>query len=142
MSAYVISKRIIIDADPLKVWDALTNPEKTRRYFFHCRVFSDWQPGSPIVFKGRLFLFKKIELIGRILQVIPGKLLQYTLYNEGNNRSFSTITDQLHYENGATTLSITDDVGPGPGAEERYKRSEKGWHKVLRGLKKLMELEK
>ena len=38
---------------------------------------------------------------------------------------------------GVTTLHISDDVGLGEGSEERYERSEKGWDKVLNGLKKL-----
>jgi hypothetical protein len=41
-----------------------------------------------------------------------------------------------------TILSITDDVGQGEGAEKRYSRSLKGWDKVLKGLKELVESKK
>ena len=97
--------------------------------------------GSSISFKGKIFLIKKIELNGKIVKIEPEKLLQYTLMNEGSNdsSSYSTVTDELTYENGETILSITDDVGKGEGAEERYKKSEKGWGKVLKGLKELVE---
>jgi uncharacterized protein YndB with AHSA1/START domain len=34
-----------------RVWDALTNPEFTRRYWNGRLVESDWQVGSPVVFR-------------------------------------------------------------------------------------------
>ena len=75
---------------------------------------------------------------GTILEVEPLKLLKYNLKNSKSS-STSTVTDQLSYEKGITTLSITDDVGQGKGAEKRFERSMKGWDKVLRGLKEFVE---
>ena len=141
MKNFIVRKKININATPGEVWDALTNPEKTKKYFFNCEVFSDWKEGSTITFKGTLFLIKKIEMNGKILKIQPGKLLQYSLANEDSPGS-STVTDELTFENGITTLSITDDVGQGEGAEQRYERSEKGWDKVLKGLKDLVEDDK
>ena len=123
------------------MWDAITKTKKTKKYFFNCEVFSDWKEGDPITFKGKMFLFINVEMRGQILKVIPGKFLQYNLSNTGST-STSTVTDELTYENGQTTLSITDDVGQGDGAERRYNRSQKGWDKVLNGLKELVEEEK
>jgi uncharacterized protein YndB with AHSA1/START domain len=139
MNQFIVKKRIAINAEPSFVWDALTNPEKTKEYFFNCEVFSDWQVGSPITLKGKILLIKKIEMNGHILAIDPGKLLKYNLVNQDG--STSTVTDTLEYHNGITTLSITDDVGSGDGAEERYERSQKGWDKVLAGLKELVEEE-
>ena len=137
MADCIVKKQITIAAEPSVVWDALTNPEMTRKYFFHCRVFSDWKPGSAITFKGRMFLFIKIELKGKILQIEPERLLKYSL--DGRDGSYSTITDTLSYESGTTTLSITDDVGQSEGVEKRYKKSMKGWDRILRRLKKMIE---
>jgi uncharacterized protein YndB with AHSA1/START domain len=139
---FVVRKSVRLNAEPAMVWDALTNPEKTKKYFFNCEVHSDWKAGSPIVWKGRMFLIKKIELKGTIARILPGRMLRYTLKNEqdkANSKSFSTITEELTYQSGVTTLSISDDVGSGPGAEARYNKSVKGWDSVLRGLKKLVE---
>ncbi len=141
MKQHIVRKNIAINATPAAVWDALTNPENTTKYFFNCAVYSDWKVGSPIMFKGRIFLVKKIEMHGRINQVEQEKLLQYTLKNDSDPGTTSTVTDELSYANGITTLSITDDVGMGEGAEKRYKRSVKGWDKVLKGLKELVEEE-
>lgn len=137
---YIVKKKIELKATPDKVWQALTDPEKTKEYFYNCRVFSDWQEGSPITFKGKLFWVLPIELKGQILRAEPGKLLQYTLKNRKDTSSnFSTVTDELYYANGQTTLYITDDVGQGEGAEKRYERSMDGWDEVLEGLKELVE---
>jgi uncharacterized protein YndB with AHSA1/START domain len=138
MSEFVVRKKVTLNASPLMVWRALTNPEMTKKYFFHCEVHSDWKKGSPITFKGKVFLIKNIELKGMIVKAEPGKLLKYTLQN-GQGESESTITDRLTYEKGQTILSISDDVGKGKGAEERYKKSVKGWDKVLKGLKEVLE---
>jgi uncharacterized protein YndB with AHSA1/START domain len=140
--AYVVRQSVELKALPSEVWDALTNPDKTKKYFFNCEVSSDWKAGSPITFKGKLFLIIPIELKGEIVKVEPGKLLKYRLHNKktGNKpASTSTVTDTLSYSNGTTTLSITDDVGAGEGAEVRYKKSVEGWNKILINLKKLIE---
>ena len=141
MKNFIVKKTVDINAKPSEVWDALTNPEKTKEYFFNCEVFSDWKVGSPITFKGKILLVKKIEMNGKILKIEPEKLLQYSLTNgdDKDNPSTSTVTDELTYKNGVTTLSITDDVGQGEGAEERFEKSEKGWDKVLKGLKELVD---
>jgi len=139
MKKYIVKKQIAITASAETVWDALTNPEKTKQYFFHCRVISNWQAGSPITFKGRMFWIIPVEMKGEIKKITPGKLLQYTLSNKGTKGSTSTVTDELKFADGITTVSVTDDVGQGDGAEKRYKRSVKGWNKILNGLKEFVE---
>jgi uncharacterized protein YndB with AHSA1/START domain len=138
MKEYIVKKHIAINAPVKVVWDALTNPEKTKEYFFNCRVISTWKAGSPITFKGRMFWIIPIELKGTIDKVDEGRLLQYTLVNKGD-KSKSTVTDILTPAKDNTVLTITDDVGQGEGAEKRYKRSAKGWNKILNGLKEFCE---
>jgi uncharacterized protein YndB with AHSA1/START domain len=143
MKDYIVKKEIAIRAHPAVVWDALTNPDKTKEYFFNCKVISDWEEGSPITFKGKMFFFIPFEMKGRIIRVLPRRLLQYTLKNDSDGESSnSVVTDELSYEKGITTLTITDDVGSGEEAESRYKKSMKGWDKVLKGLKDLLEAER
>ena len=42
MKDYVVKQKVTINAAPELVWDALTDPEKTKQYFFNCRVISSW----------------------------------------------------------------------------------------------------
>ncbi|MDR3681722.1 MAG: SRPBCC domain-containing protein [Flavipsychrobacter sp.] len=144
MNQYIVKKSIKIKAQPIKVWDALTNPEKTKEYFFHCEVFSGWNVGDTITFKGKMLFIIDIEMTGKILEIEPGKLLKYTLKNgkdKDAEAGYSTVTDVLTYENGETLVSITDDVGKGEGAQKRLEKSEEGWDKVLKGLKQWVENE-
>jgi uncharacterized protein YndB with AHSA1/START domain len=141
MKQFVVKKQIDVNADISSVWSALTTPEKTKQYFFNCEVCSDWKVGSPITFKGTMLLVKQIEMKGTILAIEPGKLLKYDLVNSGSgdHQSVSTVTDELSHKDGVTTLSITDDVGGGEGAQERFDKSETGWDTVLAGLKEFVE---
>ncbi|GAB3914194.1 hypothetical protein GCM10028803_59200 [Larkinella knui] len=142
MEEFVVRRKVSLKAEPYEVWDALTNPEKTKKYFFNCEVYSDWEVGSTITFTGTILLVKKIEMKGLIVEFKPNKLLKYTLTNGDmaeDDFGFSTVTDELTYENGETVLSITDDVGQGEGARERFEKSEKGWDKILKGLKEVVE---
>jgi uncharacterized protein YndB with AHSA1/START domain len=138
--SFVVRKKITLNAAPSKVWQALTDPEKTKKYFFNCGVYSEWKEGSSITFKGRVFFFINIELKGTIQKIEPGRLLKYVLVHKDSS-GYSTVTDEITTENGHTVLKITDDVGQGKGAEKRYKRSQKGWNKILRGLRKEIEKE-
>jgi len=134
---YIVHKQIKITAPADAVWDALTNPEKTKHYFFGCRVFSDWKPGSDIAFKGRMFWVIPFKMQGKIIAIQPPRLLQYNLFNKDGSQS--QVTDRLEESDSITTLRVTDDVGSGVGAEKRYTRSQKGWGKILTGLKQFVE---
>src|SRR3569832_1587325 len=122
MAGYIVNKQIVLNAPPEAVWDTLTNPEKTKQYFFGCEVHSDWKEGSLISFKRKILLLINFEIKGKKVYIEPGRLLQYTLKNR-KGTSYSTVTDELKYADGKTTLSIKDDVGEGWGAEKLYKRS-------------------
>ena len=47
----IVKKSIKVNADISAVWDALTNPEMTKKYFFDYEAISDWETGSVIEFK-------------------------------------------------------------------------------------------
>ena len=51
MADHVANATTEIDASPEEVWTALTDPEQIEKYMFGSRVVTDWQPGSPIVWK-------------------------------------------------------------------------------------------
>lgn len=140
MEEFSVKKTIKLKADAAKVWDALTSPEFTRKYFFGCEVFSDWREGSSIRFDD---IHQNRTLVkGEIERFEPRKVLQYTVHNGGKRRpiGFTRVTDEISQKDGYTTLNITqDNFGVGEHARRLYEECEAGWDIVLKGLKKLLE---
>ena len=52
MEPVIVKSIITINAPASKVWNALVNPEQTKKYMFGCETVSDWQPGSSLLWKG------------------------------------------------------------------------------------------
>lgn len=129
-----------IMAQPSKVWDALTNPEMIKQYFFGVDVVTDWKVGSPIIYKGE-WEGNQFEDKGNIIKLEPEKLLLCNYWS-----SFSGLPDiPENYQNVAyemapikdgTRLTITQD---GIGNEESKQHTEQNWKAVLDALKSLLE---
>lgn len=140
----VVYKTIKVKADALHVWEALTNPKLTKKYFFGCEVHSDWRVGSPIVWTGT-YQGKNVEVKGSIKQIEPIRLLQYTAWSKESGlddipSNHTIVTARITQSGEETTLTITDEnFGWDEGAEQRYQASVKGWDMVLKGLKDLVE---
>jgi uncharacterized protein YndB with AHSA1/START domain len=65
-----------IAASPAQIWQALTTPEKLKRFFFGADVASDWKVGSPITMreiKGKAYQDK-----GEILAIEPEAKLSFS----------------------------------------------------------------
>ena len=71
MSGHVATAETEIDASPDDVWAALTEPKLIEKYMFGAHVETDWQPGSPIVWRGE-YDGKPYEDKGEIVAVEPG----------------------------------------------------------------------
>jgi len=149
MSEPLIVKNVItINASASKVWDALTNPEQTKKYMFGCETVSDWKAGSPLLWKG---VFNGVELIavkGRIVKIEPGKFLAYTTFDPNSTmedipENYLTVTYDLVSENGKTKLTVTQgDFSKVAEGQKRYHdayNNGSGWNPVLVEIKKLVE---
>src|SRR5689334_22747687 len=131
---------IVIDAPVDDVWDALTNPDQIRKYFFGTEAVSDWKKGSPLYFRGE-WEGKKYEDKGTILETKPPELFQYSYWSsmsriEDKPENYVTVTYRLTEELGKTKVTITQENIP---SEEMRKHSEENWNKVLADLKNLLE---
>lgn len=129
-----------INAPLNEVWNALTDKEKVKQYFFGTELDTTWVPGSPIIFKGD-WNGKGYEDKGKILEVEERKLIKYShlstfsgLPDEPEN--YSIITYELDENNGKTLLEITQE---GYRDKQSCDDSVKGWKFVLDNLKKLIE---
>ncbi len=143
-----IKNTISINASPLRVWEALTNPEQTKKYMFGCETVSDWKVGSPLLWKGFDQGKEIVYVKGIILEINPGRRLAYTAIDphstiEDIPENYLTITYTLTAENGNTIFSVTQgDYGTVAEGERRYKESYnngEGWNPILIEIKKLVE---
>src|SRR5260221_14222098 len=110
---FVVKVLIDIDASPAKVWEALTSPELIKQYLFGTEVISDWQVGSPIIYKGE-WQGKSYEDKGTILKLVPEELFESTYWSSMTGmpdipENYKKIIYELTPENGGTQLTLTQD---------------------------------
>ncbi|HEY3251502.1 MAG TPA: SRPBCC domain-containing protein [Ignavibacteria bacterium] len=138
----VVNKTAKINADISKVWNAFTDPEKTKEFMFGARVESDWKVGSPIIWKGMKDGKDIVFVQGSILNIEPGMVLQYTAFGPSGKledipSNYTRVTMKFAPADGSTLLTVTqDNFG---GDETRYSESNSGWDYTIKGLKGLME---
>jgi uncharacterized protein YndB with AHSA1/START domain len=140
MSNHTTTSTITMNAPAARVWEALTKPELVKQWQYGADVITDWQKGSPIVYRseweGTVF-----EQKGTILEIEPHKLVKYSLFaprpdlDDTPENSF-TMTYALQEANGKTTLTITQDD---PREQRPQEQVEENENSVLDGLKKLVE---
>ena len=70
----------VINVPISNVWEALTKPEIIKEYFFGTQTITDWNVGSPIIFKGE-WEGKTYQDKGTILRFEPNKMLQYNYWS-------------------------------------------------------------
>jgi uncharacterized protein YndB with AHSA1/START domain len=73
----VVTRSVVLNATPERVWEALTHPGMTKQYMYNCEVLSDWKPGSAVQWTGN-YHGRSLDEQGKIIEVIPGKLLKYS----------------------------------------------------------------
>lgn len=81
-----INKTVNIDAPVSKVWNAMTNPALIKLWMSDSAidVISDWQVGSPVIFRGGLHWIS-FENKGTIRQLDPEKVFQYNYLSSLSN---------------------------------------------------------
>ena len=137
---FTAAARIKIEANAEKVWNALTDPELIKQYLFGTEASSDWKVGSSITYKG-VWQGKRYEDKGKILELIPNKLLKSTYWSgmsglEDKPENYNTVTYLLDEKDNQTILTVAQDNNP---TEESAAHSENNWNMVLKGIKELLE---
>ena len=145
----IVESVITMHATASRVWDALTNPEQTKRYMFGCETVSDWKPGSPLLWKGVYEGTEMVFVKGYIVTFIPDKLPVYTTFDPNSTMpdvpdNYLTVTYSLAEKDGATSLTVTQgDYSKVAEGERRYKEASnggEGWNPILIQIKQLVEL--
>jgi uncharacterized protein YndB with AHSA1/START domain len=145
----IVENTILINAPIAVVWDALVNPEQTKRYMFGCETVSNWQVGSPLLwradYEGKEMVFVK----GYIVAIEAPTVLIYSTFDPNNTEmedkieNYLNVTYRLSEENGQTRLYVSQgDFSTVAQGEKRYAEvynNGDGWNPVLVLIKKMLE---
>ncbi len=144
----VVSNTITIDAPPSKVWDALVNPEQTKKYMFGCEALSDWEKGSPLLWSAMHEGKETVFVKGTIVDIQPEKFLAYTTIDpfspiEDKPENYLMVTYSLSEFKTQTILTVTQgDYSKVADGEKRYQdtyNNGEGWNPILVQIKQLVE---
>jgi uncharacterized protein YndB with AHSA1/START domain len=133
--------RIAIKAKPEQVWQALTDPAKTSKFWFNCAVRSTWEIGSPF----ELWNGEEKKAEGSILGIDPPRKLvmswRFLAFAHAAGDAPSRITWEIvpHGEmSGVTLVTVVHDQIE--HAVNTADILENGLPIVLSGLKTFLEL--
>ena len=133
--------QLFIKATPEQIWEAITTPEFTTKYFHGSYIDSTFEPGSP--YNGYSTDRSQHWVDGEVLEADPPRRLQHTwrsLYDpEAAVEPHSRVTWEIEpQENGTCLLTVVHDkLEDSPKTAESI--SGRGWMTVLSGLKTLLE---
>ena len=140
MSDHVATAEIEISATREQVWNALTDPEQIKKYMFGSQVVTDWEQGSPIVWKGE-YEGKKYEDKGEIVELKPERRLKLTDFSPLSGKedipaNYHTLIYELEGRGDRTRVSLSQDNN---ASEHDAEHSKDNWEKMLTGLKEVVE---
>jgi uncharacterized protein YndB with AHSA1/START domain len=138
--SFKLSVQRTIHAPIEKVWDALTNPEVVKQYFFGSELVTTWQPNSPIIFKGE-WDGKPYQDKGTVLVYEPNKRLTYDYHSswsdlEDRPENYQIITYSVKKKGNSTILTIGQ---RNIDALSKKLDSVKNWTALTLSIKKMME---
>jgi uncharacterized protein YndB with AHSA1/START domain len=140
MPDHQASATVTVDAPAHQVWRGLTDPALIAEYMFGSQVVTDWQVGSPIVWKGE-YEGRAYEDKGEVLEVEPDRRLSVTHFSPMTGQedvpgNYHRVTYELSEDGGRTLLRLTQDNA---GSEEEAAHSAENWRTMLDGLKRAVE---
>jgi uncharacterized protein YndB with AHSA1/START domain len=125
-----------IRTTPAKLWQALTDPQFTERYWFGARQECDWKVGSPWK-----LVMPTVGLAdsGEVLEVEPEKRLVLSWRNEFmpelKAEGYSRMTYDIEPDGETVKLTVTHESD----GEVFIEKVSGGWPKILSSLKSLLE---
>ena len=133
--------QVFIKAPPQQIWDAITKPELTAKYFHGSLVDSTFEVGAE--YRSYSPDRSQLWVDGEIVESDPPRRLQHTwrsLYNEESAAEPpSRVTWEIEpSEGGVSKLTVVhDELGASPKTAASVYGE--GWMYVLSGLKTLLE---
>jgi uncharacterized protein YndB with AHSA1/START domain len=132
--------QVFIKASPEAIWDAITKPEFTARYFYGSLVDSTFEQGAP--FRSYSPDHSQLWVEGVVEESEPPRRLSHTwraLYDEDTaGEEPSRVTWEVEpVDGGVTKLTVVHDRLE--GAPKTAVNVAGGWMFILSGLKTLLE---
>jgi uncharacterized protein YndB with AHSA1/START domain len=127
-----------IDSTPEKVWQALTDPDFTRRYWVNHRNASDWEVGSPWQHED-FDDASLVDIFGHVVESAPPHHLVLTWSSPedaGNPDKVSRVTFDIEPYGQAVRLTVTHSALEPDSA--MLSGISAGWPLVLSSLKTLL----
>ena len=140
MNSQTISFQYVtyIAASPEQVFEAITKPEISRRYWGHENV-SDWSVGAPWEHI-RANDDRTVELVGKVVEIVPPRRLVITWANASqaaDPSAYSRVTFEVEDYPDMVRLTVShEDLVAGSGMAKGVAR---GWPAVLSSLKSFLE---
>lgn len=148
MEKLIVKNSIIINAPATTVWEALVNPEQTKKYMFGCETVSDWKVGSPLLWRANYEGKETVFVKGIIVDIDLSKLLKYTVIDPHAAmpdipENYLNVTYELSGTDSQITLTVTQDgFENAADGEKRYQdvyNNGDGWQPILVEIKKVAE---
>jgi len=139
-SGITATASISIDASREAVWQALTDPEMIKEYFFGTDTVTTWEVGSPLRFKGE-WEGKTYEDKGTVLAFKKGEQVKYDYWSSMSGtadvpENYGIVTYDLSGDDGAVTVTVTQE---NIRDEKTRDHSVENWNVVLNQMKDLLE---
>ncbi len=130
--------QVYIRTSPERLWEAITKPEFTRRYFHQTDIASDWEQGSAVCYRNQ---DGSVAVEGEVLEVERPRRLSFTwhvLYDpEAAKDRPSRVTWEIEPLGETCKLTLTHDEFD--GETKLYLSVGEGWPAILSNLKSLLE---
>ena len=136
---FKIQYKTTVNATVEKVWDALTNSEIVKQYFFGTELITNWKVGDDIIFQGE-WEGQKYRDSGKVLEYSHNEKLAYSYLSnwsgkEDKPENYLWVCYEVKQIDNGTELTISQSNYD----EERAKHSEGNWALLIAEMKKIVE---
>ena len=128
----------LIKTTPETLWEALTTPEMTRKYFFGLTISTDYAIGAEVTYTTP---DGEVKLRGKLTEFTPQKKLAYSYISNIDADEIgdpdSLVTFEIEQLDDICKLTMIHDGFP--SENQTYRNVGSGWPVILSGLKTLLE---